>query len=185
MEYRIDIDGARISEMIHNRYEETKRRLIKFNNKYRLASDKEIIEYLAEEIEQYRNRIEKQQEYIEKLKNKQTILDIREDKTELKEIEQIEDDNIQEIEIINKFADGRLIQSISNYKYKDKPKDKLKAIYKAEIFEYESGRIDTMYECDKENNDECSKESCTSYHCCNHTLNIKYAKNYINEKYNN
>ena len=63
--------------------------------------------------------------------------------------------------------------------------DELKAIYKAEIFEYESGRIDTLYECDKENNDECSKESCTSYNQCNHTSNIKYAKNYINEKYNN
>ena len=68
---------------------------------------------------------------------------------------------------------------------KDKPKDKLKAIYIAEIFEYESGRIDTMYECDKENNNECNRESCTNCHYCNHTVNIKYAKNYINEKYNN
>ena len=63
--------------------------------------------------------------------------------------------------------------------------DEVKAIYKAEIFEYESGRTDILYECDKENNDECSKESCTSYNQCNHTSNIKYAKNYINEKYNN
>lgn len=61
-------------------------------------------------------------------------------------------------------------------------KDKLKAIYKAEIFEYKSGRIDTMYECDKDNNDECDKKSCTNYHYCNHTSNKKYAKNYINEK---
>ena len=60
--------------------------------------------------------------------------------------------------------------------------DKLKAIYKAEIFEYESGRIDTLYECDKNNNNECCKESCTKYDYCKHTLNKKYAKNYINNK---
>lgn len=60
--------------------------------------------------------------------------------------------------------------------------DKLRAIYKAEIFEYESGRIDTLYECDKDNNNECSKVSCTKYDYCKHTLNKKYAKNYINNK---
>lgn len=60
--------------------------------------------------------------------------------------------------------------------------DKLKAIYKADIYEYESGRIDTLYECDKENNDECSKLSCKKYNYCKHTLNKKYAKNFINKE---
>lgn len=62
---------------------------------------------------------------------------------------------------------------------KELKKDKLKAIYKAEIFEYESGRTDIVYECDKENNKECSKESCTRYNYCTHTSNKKYAKNFI------
>lgn len=60
-------------------------------------------------------------------------------------------------------------------------KDKLKAIYKAEIFEYENGTIDILYECDQDNNKECQKECCTKYNYCKHTLNKKYAKNFINE----
>ncbi len=62
-------------------------------------------------------------------------------------------------------------------------KDKLKAIYKAEIFEYENGRTDIAYECDKENNKACSKECCTIYNYCTHTLNKKYAKNFIKENF--
>lgn len=102
-----------------DRYEDTKRRIMSISNKYKMISDKEIIEYLAEEIEYYRERIKKQEEYIKEFKNKQTVLDIREDRIELKEIEQVEDEDIKEIETINKFVDGRLIQSISNYKYKE------------------------------------------------------------------
>lgn len=59
--------------------------------------------------------------------------------------------------------------------------DELKAIYKAMIFEYDSGKIDALYECNKEHNEECSKESCTRYDYCKHTLNKKYAKNFINK----
>ena len=55
--------------------------------------------------------------------------------------------------------------------------DIVKAIYKAEIFEYESGEIDIVYECDKKNNKECNKKSCYK-DCCSHTLNKKYIKNY-------
>ena len=52
-------------------------------------------------------------------------------------------------------------------------KDKLKAIYKAEIFEYENGTIDILYECDQDNNKECQKECCTKCNYCKHTLNKK------------
>lgn len=68
-----DIDGIRISETDNNRYANTRKRLIRFaHNEY--ISDKEIIEYLAEEIEQYRERIRKQEDTIKELnKNKESI----------------------------------------------------------------------------------------------------------------
>lgn len=116
------IDGIYIDDLVlrkrQNKYKETRKRVTRFKSNYNM-SDKEIIEYLAEEIEQYRGRIRNQEEYIKELENKQTILNIKEDKVELKEIEQVEDKDVKEIETINKFADGRLIQSISNYKYKE------------------------------------------------------------------
>lgn len=43
----------------------------------------------------------------------------------------------------------------------------------------------TIKELQEKQTDECSKESCTNYHQCNHTSNIKFAKNYINEENNN
>ena len=89
-----------------SKYEETRKRVSRFKNTFEI-SDKEIIEYLAKEIEQYRERIRKQEEYINELKNKQTILEIREDRVELKEIE-----------TINKFANERLIETITKYNYK-------------------------------------------------------------------
>lgn len=57
--------------------------------------------------------------------------------------------------------------------------DNIKAIYKATIYEYESGKIDIAYECDKDNNIECNKRNCGADYCT-HTLNKKYAKNFIN-----
>lgn len=176
------IDGKTI---LKNRYQKTRDRVTRFEHNYNM-SDKEIIEFLDDEIRQYRNRIEEQEKTIKELQEKQTI---ESETMELKVAERKEteiiDEDIEEIETTNIYASGKLLATTIMYKYKDKPKDKLKAIYKAQVFEYESGRIDTMYECDKENNDECSKESCTSYNQCNHTSNIKYAKNYIDEKYNN
>ena len=57
----------------------------------------------------------------------------------------------------------------------------VKAIYKADILEYEDGKIDILYECDIKNNNECNKRNC-SKDCCIHTLDKKYAKNFINEQ---
>lgn len=107
MNFIVDKDGIRTSET-DNRYEQTRRRITKFRHKQDM-SDKEIIGYLAEEIQQYRKRIRKQEDYIRELNNKQTVSssDTR------------EDTDIEEIETINKFADGRLIQSINNYKYRE------------------------------------------------------------------
>ena len=187
MEIKQIADDILINEktILKSRYQKTRDRVTKFKHNYSM-SDKEIIEFLDDEIRQYRNRIQEQEKTIKELQEKQTIeSEIVELKVaEPKETEVINED-IEEIETTNMYASGKLLATTITYKYKDKPKDKLKAIYKAEIFEYESGRIDTLYECDKENNDECSKESCTSYNQCNHTSNIKYAKNYISEKHNN
>lgn len=187
MEIKQTVDSILINEksILNNKYAETRKRICRFKERNDL-SDKDIIEVLAIEINEYRNRIQEQEKTIKELQEKQTI---ESETMELKVAEpkeaEIIDEDIEEVETTNIYASGKLLTTTIMYKYKDKPKDKLKAIYKAEIFEYESGRIDTLYECDKENNDECSKESCTSYNHCNHTSNIKYAKNYINEKYNN
>lgn len=175
------IDGKTI---LKNRYQKTRDRVTRLEHNYNM-SDKEIIEFLDNEICEYRNTIEKQRKTIKELQERKIESETMELKVaEPKEIEIIDED-IEKVETTNIYASGKLIATTIMYKYKDKPKDKLKAIYKAEIFEYESGRIDTLYECDKENNDECDKESCTNYHYCNHTSNKKYAKNYINEKYSN
>ena len=40
-----------------DRYKETRERICKYNSQYKNCSDKEIIEYLADEIEHYRNRL--------------------------------------------------------------------------------------------------------------------------------
>lgn len=171
--------------ILKNRYQKTRDRVTRFEHNYNM-SDKEIIEFLDDEIRQYRDKIQEQEKTIKELQEKQTIeSEIMELKVAEPEETEIIDEDIEKIETTNIYASGKLLATTTVYKYKDKPQDKLKAIYKAEIFEYESGRIDTLYECDKENNDECSKESCTSYNQCNHTSNIKYAKNYINEKHNN
>lgn len=59
-------------------------------------------------------------------------------------------------------------------------KNKIKAIYKAIIFEYEDNKIDILYECDIEKNKECSKENC-KIDSCRHTLDKCYAKNFEQE----
>lgn len=65
------VDGKSIFK--ENRYKETKRRLSNINKKYMMCSDKEIIEYLVEEIGQYRNTIEKQRRIIDKLNKSKAI----------------------------------------------------------------------------------------------------------------
>lgn len=64
MEY---IDDA-VLRVRTNKYEQTRERIERYSGKHSI-SDKEIIEYLADEIEQYRNKIRQLQESIEKKKN--------------------------------------------------------------------------------------------------------------------
>lgn len=53
----------------------------------------------------------------------------------------------------------------------------IKSIYKANILEYDDGKIDILYECDIEKNKECNKKHCCKEECT-HTLDKQYAKNF-------
>lgn len=102
------------SNNIKNYYEETRRRLTFFNTNYNNISDREIIENLAKEIEQYRNRIEQQNKIIKQLseqtiKSKEEILDTT---------DELIDDDIAEIITETEYADGKPIKIITEYKYK-------------------------------------------------------------------
>lgn len=110
-----DIDGIRISETDNNRYVNTRKRLIGFtHNEY--ISDKEIIEYLAEEIEQYRERIRKQNEIIDELSRKE----IQKEEVELDTTyDEVIDEDITEIISTTHYADGKPIISRMEYKYKE------------------------------------------------------------------
>jgi DNA-binding IscR family transcriptional regulator len=53
----------------------------------------------------------------------------------------------------------------------------VKAIYKAEIIEYDNGNTDILYECDVKRNKQCNKHNCC-VEACTHTLDKQYAKNF-------
>lgn len=59
----------------NNRYEKAKRRFMNCTGN-KMASDKELIQFLEEEIEQYRNRIENQDRIIKGLEGLNTKRDI-------------------------------------------------------------------------------------------------------------
>lgn len=120
-----NIDDGVLREYI-SKYDQTRKRLSHIDSKYKTCSDKEIIEYLVDEIEQYRSRIH----FLSKLMQNETSRD-----------------------------------------------DTLVAMYKADIYEYGSGRTEICYECDKDKNKECNKKYCLP-DCCTHTLDKKYAKNF-------
>ena len=111
MESRINL----VLKEKQSKYEQTRRRVANYHNN-RNISDKEIIESLANEIEQYRERIQKQEEYIKKLQDKQI-------ESEVVELNTTEDETVDKdiIEIISitQYADGKPIQSKIEYKYKE------------------------------------------------------------------
>lgn len=117
------------------------------------------------------------QKEIEELKG------IEYEETTLDTTERVEDEDLLGTITTATYENGKVISETTEYKYKDKDikERKLKAIYKAEVFEYDNGDIETAYICDKEKNKECTKESCTQYNDCKYTLNKKYAKNFINK----
>lgn len=97
------------------KYEQTRLRVIRHYNN-RNMSDKEIIELLAEEIEQYRERIQQQEEYIKQLQDRQIQGEVVElDATE----DELVDKDIIEIISTTQYADGKPIQSKMEYKYKE------------------------------------------------------------------
>ncbi len=181
--------------MINNNYLETRKRVCRFKGNKDL-SDKDIIEYLGEEIDEYRSKIRKLEEIIEEYQGQYQLTDSKTEKNLAVEIL-----NGMCIEEIRTYDKGKLISSTKRYKYKDDIQEeitkeiskkvrgdevfsliqpeKLDAIYKAKIFEYNSGRTDVVYVCDKENNKECNKKSCTLYNDCEYTFNKKYAKNFL------
>lgn len=98
-----------------DRYKEIRNRIKKCRNNNDI-SDREIIEYLAEEIEQYRNRIKEQNRIIDKLSKRQiqseeVVLDTTED--------DLIDENIIEIISTTQYTDGRPTVSKMEYKYKE------------------------------------------------------------------
>ena len=93
--------------ILNNKYKETRKRVCRFKGSNDL-SDKDIIEYLAVEIEGYREKIRHLENYIDKLKEEQ-IEDTR-----------LEDKDVIEITSITQFADGKPIATTMKYKYKDK-----------------------------------------------------------------
>jgi hypothetical protein len=98
-----------------NRYKKTRRRITKFRNEFDMC-DREIIEYLAEEIEQYRDRIKEQNRIIDELSK----ITIQSEEVTLDTIEdEVMDKDIIEIISTTQYADGKLIQSKMEYKYKE------------------------------------------------------------------
>ena len=96
-----------------SKYEQTRQRMIvKYDNVY--ISDKQIIEVLAKEIKQYQDRIKQQERIIDNLSklNESVNISVEED-------EDILDDDIEEIITTNKMADGKIVKTITEYKYKD------------------------------------------------------------------
>ena len=98
-----------------SKYEQARIRVTRHYNN-RNMSDKEIIELLAEEIEQYREKIQKQEEYIKQLQDRQIQGEVLElDTTE----DEVVDKDIIEIISTTQYADGKPIQSKIEYKYKE------------------------------------------------------------------
>lgn len=97
-----------------SRYEYERERISKKKYGRRISniSDKEIIEKLSEEMDYYRDKIKN---LTEQLKSKITSDNITEDEEE--SILSSSDDNIAEMEIINKYADNKVYETITRYKY--------------------------------------------------------------------
>ena len=167
MEVKQTVDDILINgkSILNNKYTKARERICRVRGKKDI-SDMDIIEELVKEIDYYSNKIQLLTEIIHN--TSQTI------ECERNIFTCGIDGGGKEYQVTTYYdRNGNLIKEEINCL-----NDKLKAIYKAEIFEYESGRTDTLFECDKDNNKECSKESCMKNNCCNHTLNKKYAKNY-------
>ena len=179
----MDVDNI---EEKKSKYYDTRKRISIFKNVFEI-SDREIIEKLADEIEQYRKRIQEQNNMIDELSKKT----IHSEECILDTADELIDQDIVEIISTTQYGDGKPIQSKIEYKYKDtsdtiinnknENAKAIKAIYHAEIYETNDGTIEILYECDKDRCTECDKKNCYKEYCT-HTLNKKYAKNYYNKE---
>lgn len=95
-------------------YEKTRRRVLRFKNQFNI-SDKEIIEYLAEEIEEYRSKIR----YLEKQLNEARDKEIKSDVVTLDTTDELLDDNIESIMTDTIYTDGKIAQITTRYKYRE------------------------------------------------------------------
>lgn len=110
----MEMDDLVLREKI-SKYEQVRRRLTRFKNQYNI-SDREIIEYLAEEIEQYRSRIKEQNKIIDEIHNKT----IQSEVVELDCInDELVDEDITEIISTTQYATGKPILTKMEYKYKE------------------------------------------------------------------
>lgn len=104
----------------NSQHSKTKRRF--YNMYHRDMSDKEIMQELCKEIDYYRYKIELltkvHRENVDCI-NKQDRT-IEEYKEVLKMVEEgnYNTDDIKEIETISMYADGKVIETITRYKYK-------------------------------------------------------------------
>lgn len=98
-----------------SRYEYERERISKkkYDRRISSISDKEIIKKLSEEMDYYRDKIKV---LTEQLESKVTSDNITESKEGLEV--SILDDDIVEIETINKYADNKVYETITRYKYK-------------------------------------------------------------------
>ena len=123
MEIKLTTDDILINgkSILNNKYKETRKRICRIKGRNDL-SDKDIIEYLAEEINGYRSKIEKLEEHIDKLKEKQ----IEDTKLEENDSMEIKDNialyvlnglTIEDEKLYNE--QGELISSTTKY-YKNK-----------------------------------------------------------------
>ena len=114
IEFENSLDDLVLRKTI-SKYEQTRKRVSRHIGKNNL-SDKEIIECLYDEIEQYRGRIEQQNRIIDELhprtiQSEEVTLDTTEDELVDKDV----------IEIISRtqYADGKPITTKMEYKYKE------------------------------------------------------------------
>lgn len=121
IQFRTSVHNCVPGETIGN-YEQTRNRVTRFKNN-KSMSDKEIIEFLAEEIEQYRDKINNLEQTI--IDKDKTINELRNRTIQSEEVtlntteDELVDKDIVETISITQYADGKPVISKTEYKYKE------------------------------------------------------------------
>lgn len=101
---------------INESYEATRKRIARFLNNNNI-SDKEIIVFLTDEIKQYRNKIENLNKTIYNLRER--VIESEEAELNVEEDLIAVDEELEQTDTINLYANGKLIETITKYKYKN------------------------------------------------------------------